>query len=265
MRETVPLYLSIASRILDDHGEALPPGGRQLPSEAELSARYGVSRSTLREALGHLSSRSRVRKVHGIGTFLFPAPERILDGIETLGSYVDTIARGGRTPGDVILKVGWAPVPQDLAHPRFQHSQDLGRRLVEERAILIESLRTANGSEIIYCHDYVLPPFTSATSPEEVERLRKEGHSLLGLMEQSVGADLQYSQLYARAVTARGGVASALGVPQGSPILELRGVTYASGTQPAYFSRNWFLTDEYEFQIVRRKAPTAVGQAGRGL
>lgn len=265
MRETVPLYLSIASRIFDDYGEAAPPAGRQLPSEAELSQRYGVSRSTVREALGHLSSRNRVRKVHGIGTFLLPTPERIQDGIETLGSYVDTIARGGRTPGDVILKVDWAPVPDDLAHPRFQHSPEQGRQLLGGRAILIESLRTANGSEIIYCHDYVLPPFTAGTSPEEVERLRKEGRPLLDLMEQSLGADLQYSQLYARAVTARGGVASALGVPEGSPILELRGVTYASGTQPAYFSRNWFLTEEYEFQIVRRKAPTPVGPAGRGL
>lgn len=265
MRATVPLYSSIASRILDEYGESAPPDGHQLPSEAELSARYGVSRSTVREALSHLRSRNRVRKLHGIGTFLLPASDRILDGIETLSSYVTTIARGGRTPGDVIVRVEWAPVPDDLAHPGFQHSSESGRRLLQQRAILVESLRTADGSKIIYCHDYLLPPFTSGTSPEEVGRLRREGHSLLAVMERSLGADLEYSQLYARAVTARGDVAGALDVPVGSPILELRGVTYANGTQPAYFSRNWFLTDEYEFQIVRRKATTDVDPDGTGL
>lgn len=257
MRDTVPLYLSIATKILEDFDGAPAPTGQQLPSEAELCGRYGVSRSTVREALGHLSSRRRVNKVHGIGTFLLPAPDQILDGIETLGSYVDTIARGGRTPGDVILRVDWAAVPDDLKQSRYQHSADAANALFYERAILIESLRTANGAEIIYCHDYVLPPFASRTSPTEIEKLRKSGDSMLEVMERTLHAPLQYSQLYARAVTANTEVANALKVPSGSPILELRGVSYAAGTQPAYFSRNWFLTDVYEFQIVRRKATIA--------
>ena len=47
-------------------GEMAP--GEQLPSERDLSARLGVSRSVVREALGRLASLGLVRAVHGSGT-----------------------------------------------------------------------------------------------------------------------------------------------------------------------------------------------------
>jgi GntR family transcriptional repressor for pyruvate dehydrogenase complex len=47
-------------------GELAP--GDLLPSEREISARMGVSRSVVREALGRLASLGLVRSVHGSGT-----------------------------------------------------------------------------------------------------------------------------------------------------------------------------------------------------
>jgi DNA-binding FadR family transcriptional regulator len=47
-------------------GEFAP--GDVLPSEREISARWGVSRSVVREALGRLASLGLVRSVHGSGT-----------------------------------------------------------------------------------------------------------------------------------------------------------------------------------------------------
>jgi GntR family transcriptional repressor for pyruvate dehydrogenase complex len=51
----------------------LPPGNL-LPSERDLSARLGVSRSVVREALGRLASLGLVKSVHGSGTRV-QAPE----------------------------------------------------------------------------------------------------------------------------------------------------------------------------------------------
>src|ERR1700733_15882614 len=42
--------------------------GDQLPSEREISAEMGVSRSVVREALGRLASLGLVRSLHGSGT-----------------------------------------------------------------------------------------------------------------------------------------------------------------------------------------------------
>lgn len=63
-----------------------------LPSETELSHRFGVSRATIREALTQLEQRGLVIRKHGIGTFIAPPPPRIDAGLEELES-LETLAR----------------------------------------------------------------------------------------------------------------------------------------------------------------------------
>ena len=56
------------------HGE-IPPGGR-LPTEAELAARFGVHRLTVRQALGELARAGAIRTVHGRGSYVAEPPYR---------------------------------------------------------------------------------------------------------------------------------------------------------------------------------------------
>jgi DNA-binding FadR family transcriptional regulator len=62
----------VAQQLEDDilSGKLAP--GELLPSERELSARLGVSRSVVREALGRLTSLGLVRSLHGSGTRVEP-------------------------------------------------------------------------------------------------------------------------------------------------------------------------------------------------
>lgn len=85
-RVAVPAYAELAEdlrgRIVS--GEYGP--GDRLPIEPELCARYGVSRSTLREALRLLASQNLVTTVRGVagGTFVaHPRPEQISDYLQT--------------------------------------------------------------------------------------------------------------------------------------------------------------------------------------
>jgi GntR family transcriptional repressor for pyruvate dehydrogenase complex len=62
----------------------LPPG-EQLPSERDLSARLGVSRSVVREALRRLASLGLVKSVHGSGTRVqAPEAEQVTAGYRRL-------------------------------------------------------------------------------------------------------------------------------------------------------------------------------------
>lgn len=49
--------------------------GAALPSEAELAARFEMSRLTVREAIKQLASRNVVRVQHGVGTFVRPVSD----------------------------------------------------------------------------------------------------------------------------------------------------------------------------------------------
>lgn len=68
--QTVPSYRKIAGdlRHMVESGELAP--GDALPSEAELSETYGVSRGTARHALAELEGAGLVEAVHGKGRYV---------------------------------------------------------------------------------------------------------------------------------------------------------------------------------------------------
>ena len=66
---TVELVDAIGDRIRDGRLAA----GDKLPTEAEIMAAFGVSRTVVREALSKLQAGGQVRTRHGIGTFVVGA------------------------------------------------------------------------------------------------------------------------------------------------------------------------------------------------
>ena len=84
--DTNPAYSRVANElrrlILD--GELIP--GEQLPVEADLAERFGVSRSTVREALRSLTTQNLAVTVRGVsgGTFVSrPDPDQVSDSLTT--------------------------------------------------------------------------------------------------------------------------------------------------------------------------------------
>ena len=69
--------------------------GDKLPAETELAEQFGVSRPTVREALGSLVSAGLIRKIAGVagGSFVNSVTTESLS--QTLGESVDTILRLG--------------------------------------------------------------------------------------------------------------------------------------------------------------------------
>ncbi|WP_157245314.1 FadR/GntR family transcriptional regulator [Nonomuraea typhae] len=86
MTKTPPAYQTLAAELreLIVAGRFRP--GDRLPVEPELSAAYGVSRSTVREALRLLASQNLIATVRGVagGSFVVtPQPEQISDYLAT--------------------------------------------------------------------------------------------------------------------------------------------------------------------------------------
>ncbi len=69
----------LVQAIVDDltshiRGGQIKPGNK-LPSESEIMANFGVSRTVVREALSKLQASAMVETRHGIGTFALPLPD----------------------------------------------------------------------------------------------------------------------------------------------------------------------------------------------
>ncbi|MDB9529041.1 phosphonate metabolism transcriptional regulator PhnF [Oscillatoria sp. CS-180] len=73
-QEALPLYLQIASELRQNIQESVFKVGDRLPTETELSGRFGVNRHTLRRAMEVLRNEGIVDVERGRGTFVVSAP-----------------------------------------------------------------------------------------------------------------------------------------------------------------------------------------------
>lgn len=85
VRRILPAYRQVSDQLRDKITAGELPPGSKLPNETEMSTLFGVSRSTIREALRELSSQSLVRTKRGVagGTFVVsPDPAEITQFLE---------------------------------------------------------------------------------------------------------------------------------------------------------------------------------------
>jgi GntR family transcriptional regulator len=108
--------------------------GDRLPSERQLSARWGVARMTLRRAIDGLVAEGLVERRHGSGTYVVPQPFVRLLG---LTSFTHDMRTRGMTPGSRLL--AWE---EGLAEPPI--AERLGIR-AGSRVCTFTRLRLANG------------------------------------------------------------------------------------------------------------------------
>ncbi|HKX18236.1 MAG TPA: GntR family transcriptional regulator [bacterium] len=105
------LFGSINTRI--QKGDWAADG--QLPSERDLSEQFGVSRSTVRQALEQLSRAGLLKKVQGRGTFI-AAHHPITQPLERVTAFREALAAQGLEPGLSI--VSRTQVPCDVVLSR---------------------------------------------------------------------------------------------------------------------------------------------------
>ncbi|HEY8613896.1 MAG TPA: phosphonate metabolism transcriptional regulator PhnF [Roseomonas sp.] len=125
----------------------------RLPSEAALSARFGVNRHTVRRALEALERRGLVRTEKGRGSFVAGAVlEYPLHGRTR---FFDTVRAQRREPGGRILRLGPIAAPASVAE-----ALELPGGALVLRA---ERLGLADGRPVVIgVHHFPLPRFAEA-------------------------------------------------------------------------------------------------------
>ena len=108
----IPLYFQVAEQIAEAirTGELAP--GDQLDSEVQIAESLGLSRPTIRQAIGHLVDRGMIVRRRGVGTQILPLPVR---REMELTSLHDDLRRAGRAPGTDVLLLDTVPADADAA------------------------------------------------------------------------------------------------------------------------------------------------------
>jgi GntR family transcriptional regulator len=108
MTDTVAVGLPLYRRIQADLRTRVERGdlvsGARIETELELMTRYGVSRATIRQALGGLIAEGLLEIRRGLGTYVRQRPlEHVMGGFYTFSREIE---RHGMVPGTRVLGVG---------------------------------------------------------------------------------------------------------------------------------------------------------------
>lgn len=143
-RTGLALWRHIAETLRDDIGGARWPPGARMPTESELSARFGVNRHTVRRALDELSQGGLIRVEHGRGTFV---AEDVLDyTVVSRTRFTEWIRRHNKEPSGRVLRL--EEIPADAAA-----AAALGIRS-GARVALLERLGFADDTPVVLARHY---------------------------------------------------------------------------------------------------------------
>ncbi|NIY79790.1 MAG: phosphonate metabolism transcriptional regulator PhnF [Rhodobacteraceae bacterium] len=108
-----PVWKSIAETLSEEIAKGHYRPGDKLPTEAELSSRFGVNRHTVRHALSDLTERGITRSRRGAGVFVQSAPVDYPIGKRV--RFHQNIRATGRLPQKKVLRMETRPCDQTEA------------------------------------------------------------------------------------------------------------------------------------------------------
>jgi len=229
----VPLYHrvfgSLQQRLLDGTYEV----GEQLPTEDELAAEYGVSRATIRQAVGQLVQEGLVSRQQGRGTFVLPRGEGKL-GQRFSGSLADLLAETRRA------KIRDVELERRAALPARIAAQ---LQLAEPTGTLVRRTRLMDGEPFAFTVNFLAPRYGALL---DRRRLGREGlmHQLAAKGVRFTGATQSI-----RAQLADVDTAGRLGVDVGAPVLFVERLLLGEDGEPIEVVRSWYRGDAYEYTV----------------
>lgn len=148
LRDSRTLAIQLRDRIADlIRLEGLKPGDK-LPTEAQLTQRFKISRPALREALKLLEQDDVIYVEHGRGRFVSAlAAVQVSRPITVFESVTDMAGHYGYTTVNKVLSISEETPDAQVAENLHLSAAD--------RVIRIERIRLHDDEPILYCIDYV--------------------------------------------------------------------------------------------------------------
>ncbi|WP_341679151.1 GntR family transcriptional regulator [Niveibacterium sp. SC-1] len=212
----------------------------RVPSESTLMQQYGVSRITVRQALGELEKETLIFKVPGKGAFVSkPKPFQALGRLQGFG---EAMAQLGHETSNRVLDLVHLPADATVAE---RLRQPLGQPVTRIRRVrLVE--RQPVSLDITYV-------------PERIgRRLAQEdlaARDIFLILENDYGLALGHADLALEAVIAEATLAQELSLQAGSPVLRIERLTHTRDGQPLDFEYLYCRTDSFQYRMrIHRRA-----------
>lgn len=233
-----PLYVRLRDElragILDGR---LQPHSK-LPSESELTAAHGVSRITVRQALGDLQKEGLIVRLQGKGAYV--AQPRASQQLDRLEGLAEALADQGQAV----------------------HSRRLALKTVRAAGEVAALLQVPARTDIVqlatlrYLDRQPLSVNLSHFAPgigERIARIDVSGRDLLEVLERDLAQRLAQADVEIRAQAMPAKEAKLLRVEEGVPALKVQRVVRAVGGKPLQVEAALYRADMFSYRLTQMR------------
>ncbi|NQS91963.1 MAG: GntR family transcriptional regulator [Chloroflexi bacterium] len=246
LRDRRPLY----TQTIDALSEMIVSGklktGCQLPPEEELASQLGISRSTLREALGHMETRGYIARRQGIGTFVTtPTAQGFFGGLQRLEPFYKIAEAAG-----VKHALECKEVSTIVASPAIAAllNTEEGTQLVR-----VQTIESIDETRCMYFDDYFI--YQDGLN----EKLDQETQSVLIYMFDQCDPPLSHTRSEIFAIEANQDIAEKLDIKEGKPVFHMEETYFAADGGIIGAGFIYFVTDRFRFYLSRRAVRDIAG------
>lgn len=241
-KKMLPLYLQIASHLIEQIEAGIYTPGTRLPSEREMSLSLSVQRETVRQALAVLEKEGLITRRHGSGTYI--AEPKIERDAARLFPFTRAMQRKGFRPGARVIQL-----EKILCSPSVGHELDLP---VTASVYYIQRLRTVNQEPVVLENAYI-----PAEIFPEIDRFDLTARSMYEVMETEYGSRVSQARQSLEAVAATEFEAGLLELKKGDPLMLERRLTFDQLGRRVEFSKDLFRGDRFRFITERTPLESA--------
>ena len=225
----------IKEQIVNDEFE----DGR-IPPEAVLAEDLGVSRTTIRDALGKLEHEGAIYRKQGAGTFVNEAGLQIRSRLEEIWSYEQVLEDHGYKPVVKVLTDEILPVNADTA-------EALGLDEGDE-VLVIEKLFMENSTPVVLTRNRIPAAFLEQTGR------KRRNLPIYEYLEEYCDRRLSYYVSEIVPVMFDADLAKKLDVKKGTVGLSFVEVGFDQNNDAVVQATSYFRDDLLRFRLIRRKA-----------
>ncbi|WP_125612153.1 GntR family transcriptional regulator [Specibacter cremeus] len=211
--------------------DSLQPGA-QLPSERDLSERFGVARMTIRHAIDSLVEEGVLDRVVGLGTYV-SKPK--FDLQVRLTSYSEEMQRRGMTPAAQVLSFEQIPATARLAR---ELKLDEGQAVIRFRRLLLADEEPMSVDEN-FIPAWRVPGILDLGPPT----------SLYNLLSEKYGLVIEWGEDTIEANAATPSIARLLKIDMGAPVLRLERRAYVAREVAVDYSVSFYRADRYKLRV----------------
>lgn len=229
----VPLYIQLADRISNlVHKLGEYAVGKTLPSESQCVERLGVSRPTVRQAMGRLLSQGLISRSRGRGTFVLPhrVDHNLINAFE---EDVDAVSK----------TVQYRLLTWEATAPPKEVLAEFGR-CATGIFFLLRRLRTVDGKAVGIEERYIPEHIAHQLSRSDIES--RPMFRLLHRIEKPKASRLKVE---VSSMLAGRSIARLLSAKTGIPLLVRKSTLLAKNGEPLMHGTMTFIAEHYKFHF----------------